>query len=479
MQTLKTPLSSKVYKNVNEIQISDQSALLVDGYLDETQGTVKRPGLELAVDLGLGDNVGIDGIYYWTHKQKLVAVAGGKPYFITYDSGSGIYTTATIASADTLASDVKVTFATNGTYLFMANGGRILYTDGTATLQYIADAQCPTTVSHVAFLDGYILANSASAGDTQKFFFSDPVDPLLWDALDFASAVGDGDKLSAIHVFNREIHLFGPKSTEVWENDGQSPFSRLPNGFYSIGCIAPNSIINTRASIIWLDDTRHFVEVTSGGGVEFLESGYEKEIQGFGVVADCTSDRIEINGKPFLVFHFPTENKTLAYDYRQKEWAEWRKYISASSYDRWYGNCYAYSGDWGQHLVGARHNSLIYRMSPDYLSDAGETIRMYRRTGHLDYGTSKNKKVTELRLRAKRGGNEIVGGGSMMLRWKDDNKSWSNEVSIGLGDTGDAEIVTRIFPMGIYRTRQYEVSVSDNVAAIYLDAEEDIEVLSR
>jgi hypothetical protein len=64
-----------------------------------------------------------------------------------------------------------------------------------------------------------------------------------------------------------------------------------------------------------------------------------------------------------------------------------------------------------------------------------------------------------------------------MVRWKDDNKNWSQEKYFDLGDIGETEISRRILCSGVFRTRQFEFKVSDNVPVIFISAQIEIEEL--
>ena len=65
----------------------------------------------------------------------------------------------------------------------------------------------------------------------------------------------------------------------------------------------------------------------------------------------------------------------------------------------------------------------------------------------------------------------------LMIRWRDDNKDWSREVRIDLGDIGQTEAMRRLNLTGMFRTRQYEVVCTEDVAVVFCAAEEDIDVL--
>jgi len=66
----------------------------------------------------------------------------------------------------------------------------------------------------------------------------------------------------------------------------------------------------------------------------------------------------------------------------------------------------------------------------------------------------------------------------LMIRWRDNNRAnWSNEHYISLGNIGETDLILRLKRLGVFRTRQFELVVTDVVAASFGDAEVDITVL--
>jgi hypothetical protein len=337
-ETVKVPIFEKVYTNIDQTELNDLNQELFDAYVDEAGGTVKRPGLSSLVDLGVSDPCSVDGIYWWEQKQYAVAVCKGNVFKLEWD---GSTLTSTDLTGTTLNADRRVSFTSDGTYVFMANGGKINYTDGTAVTVEMADADAPTEVSHLIYLDNYLIANNLN---TSQFNFSGVASPLSWGANDEANAVGDPDNLIAMLTFRRELYLLGPKSIEIWENTGDPTvtFQRLPGGFIQTGCIAPYSVVFTDNKFYWLNDKKVFVEF-DGRSVNPIATDFDKEVQNYETAYNCVADRIEIDGKPFLIFSFPGENVTLCYNYRGETWSKWGAYDhQGGSYQRWRGNSYAF-----------------------------------------------------------------------------------------------------------------------------------------
>lgn len=483
MQTVPVPLFANVYRNVDGEELSDRNYELIDGYVDELGYSVKRPGLSLLLDLGYGTNLPVEGLFWWPHKQVVIAVCNNKVLKLSYTSGTLSATDITTngpgtAATPTFGIGTNANVATPTIYGVVAAGATMTTGNGTGTtisnFATMADADAPTTVTHVDFIDGYLLATTG----TGVFQYADVNAPTTWSAGSYANAMRNPDVIKALKVFQRQIFLFGQVSTEIWENDGTTPFAPIPGGFVDVGIVAPYSIVTNGDTMYWLDDNRHFVSY-SKGVLQRVSTPYDYEIEGFSAVADCIGARIEIRGRPFCLFQFPTEARTLAFNVAENSWSEWRRWDTTyGEYQHFEAKSYCYSPDWGLHLVGSRRDSKIYALSPDYKSDNGDPIRFKKVTGHIDYGTTKRKRSNELRIRCKRG-EGVSGGGQavMMLRWKDDNRQWSNEHQVSLGSIGETETVVRLFPRGVYRTRQYEVTVTDNVGFTFGSAEEDIDVL--
>lgn len=476
MQTVKLPIFNPVYRNVDNVELQDKQSLLMNGYLSELGGTNKRPGMGVYKTLNDSD-VGVDGVFWWTQRDRALAVSNGHLYDL-HKIDRLVYV-SDMGSSEELKIGVRPIFACYGdnvfgNAVFIANGGKILYTNPSEgyTLSELSDENAPTKVTHVAFLDNYILANSVGSN---FFYWSDLQDPTTWTATNFATASGSADHVVAIHVKDREIYLFGTETLEIWENDGEHPFSRVPGGFREIGCIAPYSVISTEKGLYWLDHNRRLVNF-NGSTIERVSTPYDREIEQFSTVSDCIGDKIEIDGRLFLVFNFKTEQRTLVYNVTSDNWCEWGRYDETTAkYYSWRANGYVFSPSWGVHLLADTETPQVLELSSNYYSDVTYPIRIKRTTGLIDYGTTKRKRSTEIKFRVKRGfGNSDP---QLMIRWRDDNNRWSNEHWVSLGNLGEKDIVRRIFTQGIYRTRQYEFVSTSSVPVIFIDAEENIEVL--
>lgn len=463
----KLPLDGDPYANVEEVELNAISATVQDGYVNELDHTVRRPGLTELVDLGT--DAGIDGLYWWDQQTCAIAVSAGRVFQMNDFTGTVVELTGT-----TLSTGTRVTFTTDGTKVVMANGARMVHATKSGALTVMADGDAPTTVSHVAYLDGYVLANKTSTG---QVYFADPADLTSWNALDLVTAEGRPDHVVALHEGWQELALVGKESVEIWVNDGVTPFSRLAGGMTQRGCSAPYSFQQVGNAWFWLDDRRRFVQLDARTPTEIL-CPYEKAIQGFGSVDDAVSDVMNIAGQSFYIISFPLARKTFAYNYKKKNWTEWGYWDTATAtYGRYRGNAYAYAKPWNLHLWGDYTNGKIYTASRSVYTDDGDAIRTYRRSGFIDHGTSQRKRSAEIITKTKRGqGNSSVSDPQWWMKWRNDAGAWSNEHYRSLGQVGQHELINRFLRLGQYRVRQYEVGCSDDCDFVFIEAKELVEV---
>lgn len=465
----KVPLIGQPYENVEEIELDAMNATVVDGYVNEMDHIIKRPGLTSWIDLGT--SLPVDGLYWWDEQSCVIAVSNHRVWKITDSAG----TTTEITGSTALLAGGIVSFATDGTKLNMANGANMVHTD-LATLTTMADAQAPTAVTHVASLDGYMLAMGMT-----DINFSDPLDMTSWLAADVFQAEGTPDNNVAMQEGFRELIILGQRSVEFWINDGQTPFSRLVGGSQPYGCIAPYSLQRVGGTWMWVAQDRRLVTM-EGRNVVPASNPYERVIQRYTNVDDAVAYTMSVDGYPIYVLNFPTAGQTLVFNWQTKKWQKWGYWdTSSASYKRYRGQVYCYAKDWNLHLVGDWQNGKIYTADRSTFTDDGNPIRTLIRTGHISHGTETSKRSHCLRVRLKRGlGNSSVADPQVSVRRRVNNAAqWENERFASLGQVGQHELHVEWRRNGIYRTVQYEIVHADNSDFVLVGAEELVEPLGR
>jgi hypothetical protein len=503
-------INGGAYKNVDEESLGSESAELIDGYVDELNNTSKRPGLVKWVDIGTGRR--IDAIYPEYKHQVFLAISNKRVHTISFDGViSGL--DSAISASDTYPS----IFASNGAKVWIAGGtGKLINYDGTAT--YVADALAPATSTHVAYMENYIIANDL--GDN-KFYWTDPTDADIWPAASYASLATNPGPIVALHNYYNQLMLFGPHVTEVWTLDGTNPFSPVLGSTLQCGCSAPYSIVVAGGVLFWLDDKRRFVYYSGSASVS-ISGAVHRLIQGLTKVSDAVAWEMSIAGQNFIILNFPYSNLTLAYNYMTKQWQRWGSYNSTTDS---YNMFMAYSGASNIYTInqntltaykssvicGDNTNGLIYRASPDIFTDNGAIIRTLRRTGNITHDTHYRKRVNSLTIRAKVKSDidssmaaepwlnaigtwaeqtqtwaefsqvllsALTGTQRFKIRWKDDGGDWKEWHSLYIDGRNRTRTLVKLFRLGIYRTRQYEIVHDDNTSFVFIEAEENAEILT-
>ncbi len=460
----------KPYTNVDQIEVSDRSPMLIDGWMDEAGAIHRRPGLLEWVDLGTAS--GVDGLHWDTYFNKCFAVSNGQVFAITDNAGTNADITG-----DALETSTPVSFVNNGTYLFMSNSGKMVTYANAGTTAYVADADAPTEVDFVRYLDTYILCNER---DTNKFWWCDVNAPLTWSATNYASAEGSPDYINFIDVGWREILIGGERSIELWYNDGSSPFIRFESGFIERGILAPHSVQQINNTWYFLDHERK-VCMLEGRTPKMVSTPFDYSIQSLTTMASVRGYHVNMEHMNFYVLNFPDDNMTYVYDYQHDTWFRWGTYNSeTASYDDFTCNSYCYCPDWGYHLMGGKEDGKIYKVSRGYYDDNGTSMRTVYRTGWINHETDSRKRCNKLRIKLKRG---VGVSGSddepeIMVRWRDDGSStWSNEYTRGIGTSGNTEFFIDLKRLGMYRSRQWEFSITDATELILISAEETFDYM--
>lgn len=135
--------------------------------------------------------------------------------------------------------------------LFVAGGGSIWSYDG-------------TTVAAVAFPDGALVSKVlvgasrviALRADTEKFYWSDVLSSTI-DALSFATAENQPDRLKDALFIDDILILFGAETVEFWPNTGDAdlPFQPLEGRVFEKGIKATGCATKFGSSFAWVTDT--------------------------------------------------------------------------------------------------------------------------------------------------------------------------------------------------------------------------------
>ena len=468
MAIVPIPINLGSMQNVDAFEHGNTgtAALLKNMLINDAGSNVARPGLQSFVDLGSSPVIGL-----YPFGNFLVAVTDDrKIYSITESGGKAEIQYATLGGSN------RPVFAEDGTYLAIAGGTTPQRWAGTiATTATEAMPGSPPSCTHISYLDGYWILHLVS---DQELRWAGPTSSAreTWSSANFFQAEGFPDDIIASRVFNRTLFAFGKTSTETFYNYGDTgnPFKRT--FVMDVGCSAPYSLVQADNTLWWLDHDRRFVKM-SGQTPQIISTPYDRVLKRFGSVSDCFGNVINIDGFYLIVWHFPIEERTLVYDYKQNYWTEWDGYANGESSEIDL-NSYCYSQLWNKHFVGSATDGTIYELSFDALLDGSAVKRLIRRTGYISHGNRNRKRSNYYLFDVKYGLGESGGTEPVMqIRVNDDNQGWSDPHLIGLGFEGDKQEPIVVNMRGIYRKRQIEVQVTDAVDFVLNGIEEDVEMM--
>jgi hypothetical protein len=377
-----------------------------------------------------------------------------------------------------------VTALTIITALGTGSGGVGTYTVSTSqtvtstTLYGLNFSQLPssdgafTGGTNVDVVDNYFVYNRP---DTQQFGCSNVLSPISGNT-NFSSKDGAPDDLVTLIVDHREIYLLGETSSEVWVDQGTSPFpfQRIPGTSTQHGIAAPFSVARVGNSFAYLSKnnrgTAQIVQMNGYVPQRISTHAVENTLTGR-TITDAVAWTYQLEGHEVYVISFPTLQLTWCYDIATGMWHKWLYTNNLGQYERCRGNCAAVFQ--GYNLIGDYSNGKIYHLDRNIYTDDGQQVKRMRRAPHLTTDLQRQY-FEELQLQFQPGVGLSTGQGNdpqAMLRWSSDGGStWSNEHWTTIGKIGKYTNRAIWRRLGTARDRIFEVTVSDPVKTVIVSA---------
>jgi hypothetical protein len=401
-----------------------------------------------------------------TTTLTVTAVASGTLYVGQTIQGTGVTALTVITALGTGSGGV-------GTYTVSTS-----QTVSSTTLYGLNFSQLPTTDgaftggTNVDIVDNYFVYNRP---DTQQFGCSNALSPIS-GSTNFSSKDGAPDDLVTLIVDHREIYLLGETSSEVWVDQGTSPFpfTRIPGTSTQHGIVAPFSVARLGNSFAYLSKnnrgTAQIVQMNGYIPQRISTHAVENSLNGQ-TITDAVAWTYQLEGHEVYVISFPTLQLTWCYDIATQMWHKWLYTNNLGQYERCRGNCAAVFQ--GYVLVGDYSNGKIYHLDRNVYTDDGQNVKRLRRAVHLTTDLQRQY-FEELQLQFQPGVGLSTGQGDdpqAMLRWSSDGGStWSNEHWTTIGKIGKYTNRAIWRRLGTARDRIFEVSVSDPVKAVIISA---------
>lgn len=446
------PVSAQDMVNVYAAQKQDGSKARV--VLQST------PGLKLWKSVGSGPIRALQRF----DSNRLFVVSGGELYDVDGNKNATLR-----GSVDANAVDC-VPNARNATDAVFVDESTVYYANAT---QFGALAP-GFTISDVAHQDGYLAVIEAN---TQKWFVSDLLaSPPSWPSTDFIAANSQADNVVALASSNRNMWVFGEKSTQIYTNTGAAafPFALIPNGVFNIGIIGRHAKASIEDKLLWVGDD-YRVYLSPGLAPRIVSTDViEDEIETAQSPSSCKVTAYKQFGHTFFVLNF--FDKCLVFDLTTGLWHKRKSRGFTTSRTGWRGQSYAEFAS--KRLVGSVDNGDIYELDLATYDEVGHTIVRTLTSGSINQEMrllTMNRFIVDFETGV--GLNNGQGSSPQVsLQVSDDGgRSWGNEQWRSLGPIGAYHSRVYWDRLGSFRDRTIRLRISDPVAVTAISAYADIE----
>lgn len=359
----------------------------------------------------------------------------GSVYAVNGTSLYKIDSSGTQTSLGSISGTARCVFAGSASYLYIVSNGLVWRTDGT-TVSSVTDSDLESPNS-VAFLNSTLIYD----GNDGRFVTSDPGDGSAVDSLNYATAEALPDDLVRVYVFNQQLYLMGESSIEPWYNSGvgSPPFDRIEGGISQIGISGTYAVTNTDKALYFLGSDKTAYRLEGYAPVQISTIAINHAIENYSDTSDCFAYSLKLEGMSFVVFQFPTANKTWAYVEESNAWIELSSGVTGGR-DVANGYTYAYN----KHLVSDYQNGNLYELDLNTYDDNGSTYireRVLKPFSSIDLGApGKRVTISKVELIIETGVGLATGQGVapvFMMSISTDGKTWSEEKQVSPGVLGD------------------------------------------
>lgn len=420
---------------------------------------------------------GIEGLFT-TDDGYLLAVTKG-PGRALYEVMGG---SARLVQ-NSLPGELRPIFSETEALVCIAGGREILkYIRGSRTIDFLGGN--PPLASHVIAHASRLLANDLTVNKTAVRYSSTAIGTLDYSGLEnwtfappagFITAEARPDNVVAVHENTNNVFVFGQGTLQIYGPD--ATFVYLPESTREYGCGAPYSVIKQDQAFAWLDQYQRFC-VSDGRSIKVISDEIYNTLQDLQSPQDCFGYRVLMGNVDALVWTFPTDGVTFAYQ-SGSGWGQWSGFTSATSNYQPLGILsHCLRGDNGLNIVGTT-DGFIGELTTKALTDLGEPIRAHVETGYVSRGTDAKKKCKRVRLVFRRGTTIGPTGPQAWLSYRDQPGPWEAPIPIDLGGSGDTHPVLEFPSLGTYRRRQWRFEFTGTDDLVLVSASEDFEVLEQ
>jgi hypothetical protein len=465
-------------------RLAGAGAVAVNVVIDSRGVVRRRPGIAPhdTYPTTVIDSAGVHGLHV-TEGGRAFAFGAPNPQAAIYRLGAGSFMQYTGLNS-TLAGTGRPVVAETDALLVIASGRELqkIVLAGLSTARLGGD---PPLSSHVIANALRLIANDTDL-DRSKARYSD----LSQGTLDYSgheswtfggvglsgffTAEARPDPVLAIGENTNEVFVWGTSSVQVFAPDGATVYAPVSTREY--GIVAPYSPIKNEQGFAWLDHRRRFV-LSDGREHKVISSEIQQTLDDIAIVSDCHGYRVRLGPVDCLVWTFPSDGRTFAYQ-MGGGWAQWQGPMSAGAFTPFTVTAHHHDRATNTNIVGTS-DGYVGQLAMGRSTDLEETIAASITTGYQDRETSMKKWCKALRLTMKRGTTTSATAPVGLLSYSDAPGMWSAPLSVSFGISGETTTEVEIRSLGTYRRRAWRFEFSGDVDLALVRVEEDFEVLGQ
>jgi hypothetical protein len=192
-------------------------------------------------------------------------------------------------------------------------------------------------------------------------------DGTAWDGLSVERGDASPDANVRIYARQGQLLLFGQVTTEILNNAGLADgtgYERVQ--VVEFGCLAPKSVATVAGTVYWVAHDRTVRALDGYTPVEISDAFISREIQRVEDPTTINAFSWVRDGNSFYTIN--SSEWTYSYNTKTNRWNTRKSHLSKS-----YNIGTAVSA-FGRVLVGSSTEPIIYEMSPNFFSDAGQPL---------------------------------------------------------------------------------------------------------
>lgn len=282
-------------------------------------------------------------------KGNLYQVAGSQLYLVS----SGYVRTA----IGSIGGTSRVSIADNGSVMVIVTNGSGEYTYDGATFTSTTLGQNPSNVEYL----------------NNQFFYDDDdgrvgvssIGGTTVPAGNYFTPESNPDELVRTYVYNQFLYVFGERTIEPWQPaTGTPPVERMNGAIVeNVGIAGRSAVANTESAIYFVSNKGDAYQLSGFSPRTISTVAIANEWRNY-TLSDALVQTVDILSLDFVIFSFPTDQKTWGY---VEQYGLWFELETGTDGSRWLGNTIIDA--YGNNVVADYATGNIYELDEGVYTD--------------------------------------------------------------------------------------------------------------